>query len=176
MTMKNAQSKKSFSGWLPASLWLIPFLLIPFQAHGSIIPIDLKAFFADYSVTVATDGRSAVMEEDPGLSPVLLSNDPYLGAPGINVPDNLLGLGFTYSFSLGEGNYDNFYAKVFNGVTGDILADSPFPTESSSAGTILWDLSGIDPAISLLGLEFQLNSYSGDWLYDSVVTINNPHL
>lgn len=90
--MKNAQSKKSFSGWLPASLWLIPFLLIPFQAHGSIIPIDLKAFFADYSVTVATDGRSAVMEEIPGSHrccfPMILILEP----PASTCPTTCSGL------------------------------------------------------------------------------------
>lgn len=170
--MKRVVSGSTCSGKLLATLWLLALVLVPFQAQASTVLIDLTAFYADPTVTVAADGASAVIVEDPTLIGGLLSNDPGMGDPGIGVPQNLLSLTFTYSFTLGVNNSDNFYAKVFNGDTGEILAD--FLTESSNAGTIHWDLSGIASSISLLGLEFQLNS--NDAAFDSFVSISNPYL
>ena len=84
-------------------------------------------------------------------------------------------LRFDYDFKLGDGNVDNFYAKVFDGVaSGVIINDSPFPIDSSESGFVEWNLQGLGPSITILGLEFQLNS--SDDLYDSFVTISNVTL
>ena len=62
-------------------LSVLLFSPIPF-ANADLIAIDLRGFYVDPSVTVATDGNSANMTEDPSLITVLLSNDPFLGDPG----------------------------------------------------------------------------------------------
>jgi len=141
-------------------------------ANADIIMIDLNDFYADPTVMVAADGSSAVMDEDPSWITVLLSNDPFFGDPGIMVPDDLLTLAFDYSFTEGAGNDDDFYALVFDGDTGTLIDD--FLIEDSGSGIVSWDLSGLDPATTLLGLEFQLNAY--DWGTDSSVSINNVYM
>lgn len=152
---------------------LIALLLLPLSvANASIIPIDLRDFDADPTVTVAADGSSATMAEDASLITVLLTNDPYYGYPGISVPSGLLSLNFSYSFAEGIDNEDNFYAKVFDGATGTILSE--FLIEDSGLGIVSWDLSTLDPAIVLLGLEFQLNSY--DTAFNSVASVSNVSL
>jgi hypothetical protein len=62
--------------------------------------------------------------------------------------------------------------KVFNGDTGTILND--FGLDTTGAGVITWNLSGIDPSIAILGLEFQLNSF--DFSFDSFVDISNVQM
>ena len=148
-------------------------LLFAFSvANADIIMIDLNDFYTDTTVTVAADGSSAVMEEDPSWITVLLSNDPFFGDPGITVPDDLLTLTFDYSFTEGAGNDDDFYALVFDGDTGALIDD--FLIEDSGSGIVSWDLSGLDSTITLFGLEFQLNAY--DWGTDSSVSINNVYM
>lgn len=141
-------------------------------AFADIIPIDLNQFYGNPTAVVSLDGASATLSEDSDLSSVLLSNDPYLGDPGIIVPSGLTTLGFTYEFTLAPGNEDNFYAKVFDGISGDVIQD--FRAETSGSGQVTWDLTGLSPDITLLGLEFQLNSY--DNAFDSFVNISNPRL
>ena len=158
-----------------AALFSFGFLLLTFSvANADTIPIDLNDFYADTSVTVAADGSSATMNEDPSLGTVLLSNDPYYGDPGIAVPSGLLSLNFHYLFTEGPQNDDEFYAKVFNGDTGDILDDLLIVGNGIQFGTVSWDLSGIDPTITLLGLEFQLNAW--DFLSDSFAEVANVSL
>lgn len=154
-------------------LGFLVLLLLPLSISNALaIPIDLNDFYADPTVDVALDGSSATMYEDSFLITVLLSNDPFFGDPGILVPSDPFLLRFDYSFMEGVGNDDDFYAKVFDGGTGDLLAD--FLVESSLSGTVSWNLAGIDPAITLLGLEFQLNAY--DLLTDSVAQVSNVSL
>ncbi len=155
-------------------LFLCLFLVPVSFSSAEIIPIDLNDFFyyPGDPVVVAPDGSSATISEDSMLSSVLLSNDPYFGDPGVSVPNDLLSLSFSFIFTEGNGNDDEFYAKVFDGDTGDLLGD--FLIEDSGTGTVTWDLSAIDPSITLLGLEFQLNSW--DSLFDSVVEISNVSL
>jgi len=152
---------------------LVFSLLLPFGTlSATTIPIDLTKFYADPTVVVALDGSSATLYEDQNLITVLLSNDPFFGEPGIPVPLGLLTLAFNYSFSEGGNNGDNFYAKVFDEVTGGIVKD--FSLDSTGAGGVSWDLTGIDPKIKLLGLEFQLNS--NDSFFDSFVNVNTVQM
>jgi hypothetical protein len=155
-------------------LILAGLLVFPVRGYSDVIPIDLNNFysFPGSPVSVSSDGASATFSEDQNSIVVLLSNDPTLGDPGISVPSGLLNLSFSYSFFEGANNDDNFYAKVFDGVTGTILMD--FSLDMSGSGTIMWPLSGIAPGITLLGLEFQLNS--NDSAFDSWVTISDPVL
>ena len=153
-----------------SKLLLFALVLFSFSTvNAAIIPIDLNDFYADPSVDVALDGSSATMYEDSffGYDIVYLSNDP-----GIEVPAGLLSLNFDYNFSEGTGNDDMFYAWVFDPDTYVVIDE--LWIEDSDSGTISWDLSGIDPAITLLGLEFQLNSW--DDVYDSFSEISNVHL
>jgi hypothetical protein len=149
---------------------------------AATIPINLNDFFADpdFAVTVADDGSSAQLNENFYYSGYL-SNDPLLGDDGLIVPDNVLSLDFCLNFSLAEGNEDLFYAILFDGETGDpIPSDSSFynldygsidVTETFN-GVLSWDLSDLDPGITLLGLEFVLETY--DDLFASIASISNP--
>lgn len=156
-------------------LFFLVLVLLPFStANAAIIPVDLNDFYADpsYAVDIAFDGSSATMYEDLSVITVFLINDPSFGDPGIPVPDDLLTLNFDYSFSEGINNDDDFYAWVFDPDTYAVIDE--FWVEDSDSGTISWDLSLIDPGITLLGLEFQLNSW--DDLYDSSAEISNVYL
>lgn len=153
---------------------VLSIILCGSQAFATSIPIDLNDFYADPTVDVNPLGMSATLYEDPDLGTVLLSNDPYYGDPGIAIPENVLTLSFTYILSEGSGNSDSFYAKVFNGDTGEILYDfllgDPNVDNEYYHDQVSWDLSVLDlTGISLLGLEFQLNS--DDDLFDSHVSV-----
>ena len=156
-------------------------MLAPISPAGAaLIGIDLNDFFADPIVTVAADGRSATMTEDTGdppLIPVLLSNDPYFGDPGITVPEDILTLNFNYVFMPAEGNIagDGFYASVFDGDDGTLLDE--FKINSSGFGTVSWDLSWIDPSVTtLLGMEFQLWSNNYEDQTSPVVEISKVYI
>ena len=154
---------------------LFVFLLLATSSIAAIIPVDLNDFYADWSVSVAADGSSAVMAEDEYASAVFLANDPYFGDPGIAVPADVLSLSFDLSFLEGADNDDSFLATLFDGNTGDFIADFYVGdwtvAGESFVGTVSWDLTGLDPAVTLLGLEFQLNAW--DFLFDSTATISN---
>lgn len=150
---------------------LVNLMVILFVSTGfaDTMNIDLNMFYFDMSVEIQNSGSSAVMSEDSQYGSVLLSNDPGMGDPGIDVVDDMLTLSFDYSVDVAENNTDSFYAKLFDGDTGDIISD--FELLESGFGNITWDLSTLDPSISVLGLEFQLNSE--DNFYDSIVNISN---
>lgn len=141
-------------------------------SYADNVPIDLGDFYADPTAIVSSDGTSASLSEDSSLITVLLSNDPYCGDPGIQIPAGLTALRFDYDFTLGDGNQDNFYVKVFDGVSGEIIKD--FTIGSAGSGQVNWDLIGLTTGMTLLGLEFQLNS--NDTAFDSFVSIWNPVL
>lgn len=155
---------------LPALVWIVfcLSLMLAQPAASTVIPIYLNDFYADSSVTISSDGTSALMAEDPFLSTVYLANDPFFGDPGIPVPANLLSLEFYLSFFMPEDNEDTFLATLFDGDTGDFIAD--FYLDDSWEGLVFWDLTTLDPAITLFGLEFQLNAW--DWLADSTANIS----
>ncbi len=144
------------------------------NVSATIINVDLGEFYADPSVSISADGSSAIIFEDPSLLDIYLSNDPFFGDPGIVVPDDLISLSFDYDFNQANGNDDAFYAKLFDGDSGQILDD--LYLEDSGSGTALFelDMSIYDPAMTLFGLEFQLNSW--DMATDSTVLISNVNL
>ena len=147
-------------------------LLSSFQVHAGTVPVNLGSFYADSTVTVGSDGNSAMMLEDSQRFTVFLSNDPTMGDPGIQVPTGTYSLSFHYSFVKGPGNDDDFYVKAFDGKSGAIIHD--LLTSNTNSGMVSWTLEGLDPSSNLLGLEFQLRSW--DTATDSSVGISDVQL
>jgi hypothetical protein len=134
-------------------------------------PISLSDFTKDASVDILSGGVSAVMREDPSLSPVLLYNDPVTGGPDLIVPGNQVFLVFDYQFTEPSGNDDEFGAFVFNAVTGLSSAPFEFYTGNAGSGTIAFDLTSLSGLT--LGLQFQLAALPADSDVTSVVTVAN---
>ena len=140
--------------------------------------ISLNDFYADPTVTVAPDGSSATMIEDPDLILVLLSNDPGLGKssePNVIVPGLGIYLVFHYNFVNGTIGGHEFGAFVIDSDTG--LSAGPafeFFTTSTDYGNVSFDLSSL--ADKTLGLQFQLSSPFEDADLDSTLTVSNVQL
>jgi hypothetical protein len=140
-------------------------------------PIDLNDFFADPAVTVAPDGASAVIAEDPDPSVdfVLLVNDPGLGDPNVITPGPGVVLAFDYVLATGLGDLEAFSAFVLDAATG--LSAGPayeFFTEIAASGTLSFDLSALTG--STLGLQFSLESLVGDAAAATTVTVSDLRL
>ena len=102
--------------------FLVCFALLLFlQGQAWAASIDLNDFYADQSVTVASDGSSAILAEDSSLASVLLSNDPGRGEPGIDISLDAMSITFDYDFAEGIGNADEFYAWLFDPSTYSVL-------------------------------------------------------
>ena len=165
------------------AIFLVCFALLLFlQGQAWAISIDLNDFYADPSVTVASDGSWATLNEDSNLVSVLLSNDPWYGDPGTDIPLDAVSLTFDYNFVEGPvDNIDEFYVWLFDWSTHSVLNDidgNPleFWTENTGSGTVTWNLSGATFLDSNVGMEFQLNVLSGDIGADSLVTVSNVNI
>jgi len=155
-------------------LLLNVFLLFSVDTWAAVVPIDLNDFFADPTVTVELDGSFALLAEDPGFSPVILSNDPGLGDPNIIFPGLGVSLSFDYDFSEAAGEDDEFGAFLIDAATGFSISGFELFFQNSGAGTIEFDLSSL---VGLtLGLEFQLISLPNDSGFDSVARVSNVQL
>jgi hypothetical protein len=163
-----------FRGLIPLACSILLLLGVPAKASAAVIDINLNDFFADPSVAVAADGSSALMEEDPTLSFVLLVNDPFFGDPNVIIPGPATQLIFDYNFSEGVGEDDQFRASVFDSDTGLTPSGFEFLTADSSSGTVAFDLSGL--VGSTLGLQFELSSLLNDTDIGSWVELSNVHL
>jgi len=124
--------------------------------------LDLKNdFFADPTVEVADDGRSAVLAEDLQFAYVILSNDPGLGDPEVVLPGQSVWLTFDYSFNEATGNSDEFGAFLIDGDNGASIGEIyEFFIDGTGSGTVSWDLSSL--AGKTLGLQFELNAYDSE--------------
>lgn len=158
-----------------ALIVLLGLIIIPVRP-ASAVPIDLNDFFADPTVTVAADGSTATIAEDAFFSPVLLANDPGLGDPEVIIASPGIHLFFEYDFDEGAiNNYDQFGAFV---LASSGLSAGPafeFFIESSSSGTVSFDLAGLT-AEPFIGLQFQLLALPSDVGLESMVTISNVRL
>ena len=148
------------------------------ESRGEVIPIDLTNFFADPSVTVSPDGFSAVLNEDAEIAPVILSNDPSAGDPGLGDPAIIFGgpiavLSFDYDFREAQGENDEFLAFVLNAQGDSAGAGFEFFAQDPSAGTAMFDIMPL-AAEQELGLQFQLGSF--DTTFGSSVSISNVHV
>jgi len=145
-------------------------LLISTSVFSATIPVDMRVFYADPTVSVSADGTSAVMAEDEFAPTVYLANDPYsFGDPGFVIPVNTLSLNFHLSFVEPDFNDDTFLATLMDGNTGDVIDD--FYIDFSWDGDVSFDLTGLPSSVTLLGLEFQLNAW--DFELDSTATITD---
>lgn len=157
--------KQVFRELLLCSLFLL--LVVP-SGYSATIDIDLNDFYLDSFIgtdTISNDGNSATLYEDD-----ILINDPFIGSPGIVVPENIVSLDFSYTFT--EYDDDEFYAWLFDGNTGDEIEF--WFIDASETGSYSFDLSSLDPSVTLLGLEFALTPY-GEFGNQSV-TINDVTL
>ena len=137
--------------------------------------INLNDFYADPTVTVAPDGSSAKMIEDPNFILVLLSNDPGLGDPNVIIPGFGVSLVFQYNFVNGPVGGHEFGAFVIDGSTGSSAGSAfEFFTTSAGSGDVSFDLSSL--ADKTLGLQFQLSSPFGDSDLDSTLTVSDVQL
>ena len=150
-------------------------VLTVWSANAAIIDIDLNDFWADPTVTVSADGTSALIEEDEFLSPVILSNDPFLGDPNVIIPGPGQYLFFDYDFVEGTIDDDEFGAFVIDADTGaSVGTQYEFFTDATAAGTISFDLTALTGLT--LGLQFQLLALTDDLGYDSTVTVSNVRI
>ncbi len=157
----------------------IILLLLSFSSSAVIAEsINLNNFYADPSVSVSVDGNSATMSEDPLLNTVLLSDDPSMGDPILPFPSDPFFLSFSYEFTVASGNWDNFYVKLFDADTGNVIEEflteynnSTGSSDWAEADTILWRIANAPSGSLGFGWEFQLNAY--DNVSESTVQISN---
>lgn len=139
--------------------------LLFLRGQAWAVSVDLNDFYDAGNVSIAPDGSSATMTEDPAFGSVFLSNDPWFGTsyPGLYVPLDSMALTFDYNFAEPTGNFDDFYAFLYNlSAYGTPLTDAngndlEFFTDASGSGTVTWDLLGAGFLGTTVGMEFQLN-------------------
>ena len=164
------------------AVFLVCFASLLFlRGQARAVLVDLNDFYADPTVTVASDGSSATLVEDPGYTSVFLSNDPWLGDPGLDIPLDAMSLTFDYDFAEGTGDIDEFYAWLFDPSTYSVLNDfdgNPleFWTHDTGSGTVTWNMLGASFLGSNVGMEFQLNALLGDSSTESWVTVSNVNI
>ena len=149
------------------------------HAKASIQSIDLNdfSFIAGDPVVIAGDGSSAAIGENPAFFSISLFNDPFFGDPEVVIGGPGVELKFQFDFSEPAGNIDEFFVFVFDTDTGFSLGPSfEFFADSTSSGTVTFDLSSLTPSSPVLGMEFSLNSIFGDGGFDSEVTVSDLRL
>lgn len=152
---------------------MVPLAILSLSVQAA--SVDLNNFFADPTVTVAVDGSSALLKEDPGFAEVLLADDPGLGDPEVIVAAPGTGLFFDYVFEEAGGEDDRVFAYLLEGATGNSLGPAfEFFTDTTSSGTVALDLSSLTG--TQLGLSFALQSGPADSGYNSTLTISNVRL
>jgi hypothetical protein len=148
-----------------------------FCASVQAARIDLNAFYADPTVSVAADGSSATLLEDPdpGIDLVLLANDPGLGDPEVIIPGPGVMLTFDWSFSEAAGENDEFGFFVIDAATG-VSAGAAYEmfVQDTMAGAYSIDLSALSGRT--LGAQFQLESLLGDSGTGSIVIVSDLRL
>ena len=138
------------------------------------VPIDLNTFTADpaSAVSIAPDGSSAIMSEDPFLDSVWFYND------SLSIPSLALTIEFEYDFHLGPGiEQDELNAYLYDVGSGMSGVYEVF-IGTTSSGTVVWDISAEPFLGGDVGMEFDLNSYPfpNDQGTDSWVEISNVRL
>ena len=145
-------------------------------------PIDLTVTSGGFAVSdpafvsFGPDNNDAVLTEDDLWGLTWLSNDPFLGDPGIVVSLNASNLTFDLAFST-SGN-DSFEVKLLDATggaplfslfhDGDALGPGSFFYDNVSIDLVLLNLTG-----DTIGLDFSLVSGFTDLTVDAVLTIAN---
>lgn len=135
------------------------------------VQIDLTQFTVYGStISVASDGSSAQLQEDPAQFAVFLFNDPGMGDPALITPGTDTYLQFDYVFNEAFNNDDFFQAYLYE--AGNYSLSPAFEASSSGSGTVEFDLSAY--LGMTLGLDFVLAS--NDFDLGSFVTVSNLRL
>ncbi len=158
-----------------ASLLFVSLHVVAANTQAAII-IDLNDFYASPTVSVAPDGSSATLREDPSSYVVLLANDPGLGEPEVIIAGPGVSLIFDYDLVQGPTDYvDEFGAFVLGFDGRSAGTNYEFFADTTSSGTVSFDLSGLT-AEPFIGLQFQLTALMSDCDLSSVVTISHVRL
>ncbi|MCP3872795.1 MAG: hypothetical protein GY699_06535, partial [Desulfobacteraceae bacterium] len=139
---------------------MIFFTCIPYAVAT---PIDLTQFVTRVpsDVTFGPNINDATLYEDVGYSSTYLSNDPFLGDPGIFVPANMSTLTFDLDFfttsndSFSFGLLDPSGGALFFDFFHDGTAMGPGSYQYSD---VTIDLIGLNLLGVTIGLEFYLQS------------------
>jgi len=177
------------------SIFLFCFVsVLLIQAPAGAVPVDLNDFWSAGNISIAPDGSSATLTEDPNFGSAYLSNDPFFEDPGIYIPLDSTSLTFDYNFDEPDGNFDEFYAFLFDPFLFDPFGNHiplldengnalEFFTDKPGSGTVTWDLLGADFLGDIVGMEFQLNYDpfndplpSANLALNSSVTISNVNI
>jgi hypothetical protein len=163
--------KKQF---LVVTLWL---MLFPGLTTAAMIDLNDFFFFPGDPVVVSADGSTATISEDPFFTPIMLTNDPFLGDPEVILAGLGISLVFEFNFIEGAGfEADEFGAFIIDPLTGGSLgAGFEFFTTETGSGEISFDLTSLLGTTGL-GLQFLLSALPGDAGIGSMVTIGNVRL
>jgi hypothetical protein len=158
---------RSLRGWVVVAA-------LGWSGAALALPIDLNLLFFEPGtpVSIAADGSSATLAEDPGVFAVFLSNVPAFGDPVLLTAAAGARLQFEYEFDEGVENSDTFHFALLDGLSGDPLDLFNLFVTDSGSGTASFDLSTL--VGTLLGLQFELvpDELDGERA-DSVVKIAN---
>ena len=155
-----------------AVLWCgVASAVMSTAAFAVPVQVDLSKFTAFGSaITVASDGSSALLSEDPAQFAVFLFNDPSMGGPDLITPSSDTFLLFDYGFDEASGNDDIFQAYLYE--VGNYPSLPTFEVTTSNYGTVALELT--DYLGKTLGLDFVL--VSNDFDLGSSVTVSNVRL
>ena len=146
--------------------------------HATNIPVDITTTTGGFVVSDPAFVQSgpaineATLSEDDLFGVTYLSNDPFLGDPGVPVPLKATTLTFDYAFST-TGD-DNFSLALLDPTGGPVLFEWLHDGTAMGPGMFTGDDIPIDlVALGLqsttIGMEFLLNANLGDRSLDSVV-------
>ncbi|QQO55060.1 MAG: PEP-CTERM sorting domain-containing protein [Thiohalocapsa sp. PB-PSB1] len=168
-----------------------PTIAIAFMASAMIFPTPLVAMPLDIGDTggfVVSDStlvsfgpaiNQAVLLEDALFGVTYLSNDPFLGDPGIFLPADAVSLTFDYSFTttgsdsfqvnlLDASGAPLFFSFLHDGVA---LGAGSFSGEDISVDLLTLSLPG-----NVVGLDFVMTSNIGDPTIDAVLSISDVQI
>ena len=174
MRLIRGASRANFAGVCRA---LIATAAVALPVAAQAVPIDLNLFYREPSapISIAADGSSATLSEDPSIFVVYLSNVPGLGDPQLLTPASGATFSFDYNFVEAPDNADIFHFALLDGNSGNPLAPYDMLFSSSASGTALFDLSSL--AGTSIGLQFELlPDLAFDLGFGSMLTLSNLRL
>ena len=133
-------------------------------------------FYVSDIADVSFNGlNNATLSENTAFGLTLLSNDPFLGDPGIMVPNNAQKLALDYSFF--TSGSDNFELRVLDSSGGadyfSYFHDGTLFAPGAYTGAFELDLSALGWVSGPIGLEFSLVSNFNDSTFDASLDISN---
>lgn len=154
MTRSLQQEPRDTFAGVRRMLVAVAALVLPALAQA--VPIDLNLFYRESGapITIAADGSSAMLSEDPSIFVVYLSNIPGIGDPALLTPAAGATFSFDYNFVEAPDNADIFHFALLDGGSGNPLAPYDMLFSDSASGTALFDLSAL--VGTSIGLQFEL--------------------